>query len=63
MEQVNIISSDHNGAELRRWQRQHLYTRCDGKDDQHQINEALARTQRDVWSINGEAWERIFGGN
>lgn len=58
---IKVIASEKDGRELRDLQKGR-YLRCDGKDDQHEINEALAIVGRGAkyWSL-GDAWERIFG--
>ncbi len=57
-----VISSDLDGKELRSFQRGR-YTRCDGRADQEQINEAMigASSGRRLYSGLGDSWQRIFG--
>lgn len=60
MDDVRVISSDIDGAALRREKRlNRRHLRCDGKADDAEINEAIQGKGRS-WSL-GAAWERIFG--
>ncbi len=59
--ETRVISSDIDGAALRREKRlnsRHL--RCDGNADDAEINEAI-QSKGTSWSL-GDAWDRIFGG-
>ena len=61
---IAVISSDTDGADLRRKKRSNPYhARCDGKHDEQEINEAIDRSLKGgYWTISNEAYERIFGG-
>jgi len=62
MPEVSVISSDLDGAELRRKKGQNSrYLRCDGHADDGEINEAIAGVGRRQFRGLGAAWERIFG--
>lgn len=60
---VNVISSNLDGAELRREERKNSYfTRCKGSSDDVNINEAISSCNKGKhYTTNPEAWERIFG--
>ena len=61
MKNISIISSDLDGAELRR--KQHGYfARCNGTADDRVINQAISDLELKLFSIKAEDWERIFGG-
>jgi len=63
MEEVRLISSDADGKELRHEKYLNSYhLRCDGKQDDGEINEAIQRIGTSQWSLPDGAWERIFGG-
>ena len=57
-----MISSDIDGAALRREKRQPRHIRCDGKADDAEINEAI-QSKGTSWTLPAEAWERVFGGS
>lgn len=60
---VKVILQDVDGAELRREKVRHkYYARCDGKQDDEQIKDGLARLGKTVICISAEQYERIFGG-
>lgn len=63
MADVTVIASEIDGAELKREKkRNRQYLRCDGEGDQHEIQEALDRSNKSAtWAGLGDAWERIFG--
>jgi hypothetical protein len=62
MEEVRVISSDADGKELRHERYLNPYhLRCDGKQDDGEINEAVSRVGISQWSISSDTWERIFG--
>jgi len=60
---ISVISSDIDGADLRRRERANPhFTRCKGKDDDGNIQEALSSYNKErQYTINSDAWERIFG--
>ena len=62
--EIKVISSDIDGAELRREKVHNKYhDRCYGKADQENINDALITSGKSrLWSISQDAWDRIFGG-
>ena len=61
MDNVRVISSEIEGAALRREKRINpRYLRCDGKADDADINEAI-QSKGTSWTL-GAAWDRIFGG-
>lgn len=61
MSEIGIISSDLDGAELRREKRKNpRHVCCNGRDDAGAIQEALNHTDRTFFAGLGEAWERIF---
>ena len=63
MEEIKVISSEVDGAALRREKRQtSRHLRCDGKADDAEINEAL-QSKGPSWALPAEAWERVFGGS
>jgi hypothetical protein len=60
---IHVISSDIDGADLNRQMvKNQYYARCDGKEDNEQIQDALNQLNVKQYSIPGEAWERIFNG-
>ena len=61
--QVNVISADLDGAQLGRRKRMNsLCVRCEGKNDDQNIQDAIYTSQRGcVYSIRSEDWERVFG--
>lgn len=62
MGQINVISSDLDGAELHREKaKNRRYLRCDGRADDGEINEAIASVGKHQFQGLGEAWGRIFG--
>lgn len=64
VDEIQVISSEIDGAELRRkMMKSPYYTRCDGKEDNEQIQDALDRVGRTQIFIRSEDWERIFGDN
>ena len=63
VEDITVISSDKDGADLRRDQRNPWHTRCDQKEDNEQIQGAFDRVGKTVIGPLGSAWVRIFGGN
>ena len=58
-----MISGDKDGADLRREERKaKFFSRCSGKSDDGQINDALQSAHKDIlFSIPAEDWKRIFG--
>ena len=62
--EIKVVSSDVDGAQLRRHKRSNPYhTRCTGKHDDDEISEAINHAGRGkVWFIASKAWERIFEG-
>jgi hypothetical protein len=60
---IKVISSDKDGADLRREESGNkYYSRCDGKADDQQINEAIQSAGKDLsFFIPANDWERIFG--
>jgi len=64
--QVNVITADLDGAQLRREKNKNsLHVRCKGKHDEHDINDAYRTADKDsafFMNMSEEAWERIFGG-
>ena len=64
MENIRVISSDKDGADLRRDMARHKYhVRCHGVKDDGQINEAIASLGNSKLHFGlGKNWERIFGG-
>lgn len=62
-DQINIISAEIDGAELRREQHKNgYYARCGGRRDDAVINEAIRHVGVSQFAIPGERWEEIFGG-
>jgi hypothetical protein len=61
---VKVISEEIDGAELRREQvRNPYHARCDGREDNEQIQDALDRSAKESFmAIRAEDYERIFGG-
>jgi len=61
-ETIRVISGDLDGADLRRdINKNSYYTRCDGKGDNEQIQEAINHVGKFLVSIPSEKWNRIFG--
>ena len=61
-EQINVISSDLDGAELaREVHKNSYYARCDGKEDNEQIQDAWNQLGKKQFSIPAERWKEIFG--
>ena len=58
---IKVISSEIDGARLRKEKSSKYYSVCDGSKDNDNINEALSH-KGGGWSVPREAWERIFGG-
>lgn len=59
---IHVISSDIDGAQLWRERIRHPYhTRLRGKADQEKVNEAIRHLGKSMFTIPGDAWERIFG--
>jgi len=62
-EEIRVISSDLDGAELRRdIHKNSFYARCDGKMDNEQLQDAVNCAGKLSFSITSEGWDRIFGG-
>ena len=62
MDEVRVISSDKDGADLRREKRKNRYhVQCDGTADDYEINEAIQSVGGKQFRGLGAAWERIFG--
>ncbi len=62
-DEVRVISADLDGAELRRAKNKNsFYLRCDGKEDNDEINEAIQGAGKQLWGLPNGAWEQIFGG-
>lgn len=61
MNEIKVISSDIDGADLRR-KKKGYYVRCDGKADNEEINDALQSLGGQSYFIAAKDWERIFGG-
>ena len=60
--EVAVISSDLDGAQLRREQSKGKYfIRCDGKEDNEQIQDAIDHLGKCQFSVPAEGWEAIFG--
>ena len=58
---IKVISSEVDGARLRKEKSSKYYSICDGSKDEEKINEALAH-KGGMWGFPRDAWERIFGG-
>lgn len=65
MHNIKVISSDIDGLALRREKVQSKYfIRCDGLQDDEQINEALNNTNKSrLFTMPDAIWQRIFGEN
>ncbi|KKL18450.1 hypothetical protein LCGC14_2475420 [marine sediment metagenome] len=64
MDEVRVISSDKDGADLRREKRKSRYhVRCDGTADDREINDAIASLGSPSMFTSAEDYERIFGGD
>ncbi len=64
MDEIRVISSEIDGASLRREQFYNRYTvRCDGKSDDQEINDAIQSAGKSFYLGIGDAWDRIFGVN
>ena len=62
-EQINVISSDLDGAQLAREMHKNSYhARCDGREDNEQIQDSIDYLGKSQFSIPAERWEEIFGG-
>ena len=62
MEEVRVISSDKDGADLRREKRKSRYhVRCDGTADDCEINDAIQSLGGQSMFTSAEDYERIFG--
>lgn len=62
MDKVKVISSDIDGADLRKEKNRNKYfVRCYGKKDNEELNEALESIKSNKWSISGKMWDKIFG--
>ncbi len=62
-EVINVISSDLDGAQLRREKAKNRYhARCDGKEDSEQFQAAINGLGKKQYSIPAHMWEAIFGG-
>lgn len=61
---IKVISSDLDGAQLRREKMASpRYICCKGKRDNEEINEALTSSSKGKqFNIPSSIWERIFGG-
>lgn len=63
-EKINVISSDLDGAQLRREIHKNSYhTRCYGREDNGQFQEAINHVGKSQFSIPADRWEAIFGGD
>ena len=63
MDEVRVISSDKDGADLRREKRKNRYhVRCDGTADDAEINDAIRGLGGQSMFTSAEDYERIFGG-
>ena len=63
MDEVRVISSDKDGADLRREKRKSRYhVQCDGTADDCEINEAIQSLGGQSMFTSAEDYERIFGG-
>jgi len=63
MDEIHVILDGMDGAELRREKQKNPYhARCDGKQDNEQIQDAVDHVGTHQFSIPGAIWERIFGG-
>ena len=64
MDEVRVISSDKDGADLRREKRKNRYhVRCDGTADDAEINDAIRSVGgQQFLGLRAEDYERIFGG-
>lgn len=63
MDEIRVISSDKDGADLRREERKsRYYTRCDGAADDGEINEAIQSLRGQSMFVSAEDYDRIFGG-
>jgi len=60
--QINVISSDLDGAQLRREIHKNSYfARCDGKEDNEQIQDSITYVGKELFSLPDGVWERVFG--
>lgn len=63
MDDLRVISSELDGADLRREKgKNSRHLRCDGKNDDAEINDAIQGSKGKGWSLPSQAWDRIFGG-
>lgn len=61
--EINVISSDLDGAQLSREKNKNPYfVHCDGKEDNEQIQDAIKHVGKVRLCIPSAAWTRIFGG-
>lgn len=62
MDEIRVILSQMDGAELRREKRKNrYYTRCDGTADDCETNEAIHSLGGKAHFFRAEDYERIFG--
>lgn len=60
---IHVISGDIDGADLNRQMvKNQYYARCDGKEDNEQVQDALDHIGKTMIAIPGDKWEQIFGG-
>ena len=63
MNEINVLSSDLDGAELHNKKARYpRYNRCDGKDDNEEIQEAINSVGITSMFISANDWKRIFRG-
>lgn len=61
MKNIRVISSDKDGADLRREVvRNKYHVRCYGTSDDREISEAISSLGVKQYSGLGDNWERIF---
>ncbi len=61
MPDITVISSDLDGADLRRKQRGR-FVRCYGRRDEEDIQDAVNTAHRGrQFVLRGDDWDRIFG--
>jgi len=64
MRDIKVISGDLDGSQLKRAKTGKYWSRCDGKADNEEIQEASDSCGKsELWSISARDWERIFGRN
>ena len=62
-EVINVISADLDGAQLQREKAKNSYhARCDGREDNEQIQDAIDHVGKGVFTIPAKRWDAIFGG-